>query len=140
MNKQNFLLNLQNNLTTILSRTRRQAAVATDTRTAGCTRRASTTLTSRPTHMPPENAESVSAALEKIGQRIREIRQRNLWRGLYEEAGGGGDGGKNNGLYTACQYNAHQPTHAHPARERRVGQRSPGKIRQKIRQKSADNI
>jgi hypothetical protein len=69
MNFKNFLLNLLNNFATILSRTRRQAAVATDTRTAGCTWRASTTLTSRPTHIPPENAESVSAALEKSAKK-----------------------------------------------------------------------
>jgi hypothetical protein len=63
-----------------------------------------------------------------------------FWCGLYQKAGGGGDGHKNGGLYTACEHHAHQPTHAHATGERRVGQRSSGKIRQKIWQKSAKII
>jgi hypothetical protein len=63
---------------TILCCTRRQAAVATETRTAGCTRRASTTLTSRPTHIPPENAVSVSAALEKSAKKLGKNQPRSF--------------------------------------------------------------
>ncbi len=97
----------------------------------------------QPAHAHPAGERRVrQRSSGKIRQKIRKIRQRNfVVCGLYKEAGGGGDGHKNGGLYTAGEYHAHQPAHAHPAGERRVGQRSSEKIRQKkLGKKSAKII